>query len=304
MRLGRNLSCAPFPPPVTVSWYLARGSETRHFCSVFCTTSVQVVVGPTITCMERLRLPSTEMSTSSFVRPITRRQLGQVGTGSAAVADAMESHAPSRRGAFAPGRDRLALRPPTCRLFKNGPRYFPPLASLYRCKPCFAGTCSRVEFEHLRVHVRTCLRCALKRKPSCHLSANQFAPRSHVTRSPRGVINFFVDAVPDIRASEEDEDRWSGVRGRGRCDRAVSGDADTGQGTSSHAQSKCYSNPLNCCMQALFHLCTCPAPQVYFDVTHDGKELGRIEIGLFGKSVPKTVENFVQLATGEVSTYT
>lgn len=36
--------------------------------------------------------------------------------------------------------------------------------------------------------------------------------------------------------------------------------------------------------------------KVWFDVTLDGEPLGRIEIGLFGKTVPKTVENFKQLA--------
>ena len=40
--------------------------------------------------------------------------------------------------------------------------------------------------------------------------------------------------------------------------------------------------------------------QVYFDIDYDGEGLGRIEIGLFGKTVPKTVKNFVTLATGEV----
>lgn len=36
---------------------------------------------------------------------------------------------------------------------------------------------------------------------------------------------------------------------------------------------------------------------VYFDITIGGEKAGRIEIGLFGKTVPKTVKNFVELAT-------
>lgn len=40
--------------------------------------------------------------------------------------------------------------------------------------------------------------------------------------------------------------------------------------------------------------------QVFFDITIGGEAVGRIEIGLFGGSVPKTAQNFKQLATGEV----
>lgn len=36
---------------------------------------------------------------------------------------------------------------------------------------------------------------------------------------------------------------------------------------------------------------------VFFDITIAGEPAGRIEIGLFGKTVPKTVKNFVELAT-------
>ena len=36
--------------------------------------------------------------------------------------------------------------------------------------------------------------------------------------------------------------------------------------------------------------------KAWFEVSVDGENIGKIEIGLFGKTVPKTVDNFVQLS--------
>ncbi|EIE91610.1 hypothetical protein G6F46_007858 [Rhizopus delemar] len=39
--------------------------------------------------------------------------------------------------------------------------------------------------------------------------------------------------------------------------------------------------------------------KIYFDIKQGDESLGRIVLGLYGKTVPKTAENFKQLATGE-----
>jgi len=48
----------------------------------------------------------------------------------------------------------------------------------------------------------------------------------------------------------------------------------------------------------LLMLVYCMVLKVFFDIEIGGEKLGRIVIGLFGKTVPKTVKNFKTLAMG------
>ena len=43
--------------------------------------------------------------------------------------------------------------------------------------------------------------------------------------------------------------------------------------------------------------------QVYFDITVDGKDIGRLDFELFGKEAPKTVNNFLGFCSGDFDQY-